>query len=102
METPKTFKELFKGTGIEPTTDENGIVHYNFTATLKKEPIVFSEEEYREHVGYLIKQAYAEGHARYKKCSEWELEAKAETYADDVLNGTPVQVYFNNPNNKDY
>lgn len=35
MEKKKTFKELFAGTGIEPTTDENGGVHYNFNATLK-------------------------------------------------------------------
>jgi hypothetical protein len=35
----KTFKELFAGTGIEPTTDENGGVHYKFNATLKKEPM---------------------------------------------------------------
>jgi hypothetical protein len=34
MEKKKTFKELFAGTGIEPTTDENGGVHYNFNATL--------------------------------------------------------------------
>jgi len=32
---PKTFEELFAGTGIEPTKDENGGVHYNFKATLK-------------------------------------------------------------------
>lgn len=32
---PKTFAELFAGTGIEPTKDENGGVHYNFNATLK-------------------------------------------------------------------
>jgi hypothetical protein len=31
----KTFKELFAGTGIEPTTNENGGVDYNFNATLK-------------------------------------------------------------------
>ena len=30
-----TFKELFAGTGIEPTTNENGGVHYEFNATLK-------------------------------------------------------------------
>jgi hypothetical protein len=35
MKKKKTFKELFAGTGIEPTTDENGGVHYNFNATLK-------------------------------------------------------------------
>ena len=38
QETPKTFKELFANTGIKPTTDANGIVHYNFKATLKDEP----------------------------------------------------------------
>jgi hypothetical protein len=34
MEKKKTFKELFAGTGIEPTTNENGGVDYNFKATL--------------------------------------------------------------------
>jgi hypothetical protein len=38
MEPPKTFKELFSGTGIEPTTDESGNTNYNFKATLKEEP----------------------------------------------------------------
>ena len=37
MKKKKTFKELFAGTGIEPTTDENGGVHYNFNTTLKNE-----------------------------------------------------------------
>ena len=36
---PKTFKELFTGTGIEPTTDKDGGVHYNFKAKLKNEPM---------------------------------------------------------------
>jgi len=36
MKKKKTFKELFAGTGIEPTTNENGGVDYNFNATLKK------------------------------------------------------------------
>lgn len=39
QETPKTFKELFSNTGIEPTTDENGNTHYNFKATMKQETI---------------------------------------------------------------
>ena len=39
MEKKKTFKELFAGTGIEPTTNENGGVDYNFNATLKKEQL---------------------------------------------------------------
>jgi hypothetical protein len=34
MKKKKTFKELFAGTGIEPTTNENGGVDYNFKATL--------------------------------------------------------------------
>jgi hypothetical protein len=38
METPKTFKELFANTGIEPTTDESGNTHYNFKATMKETP----------------------------------------------------------------
>ena len=39
MKKKKTFKELFAGTVIEPTTNENGGVEYNFNATLKKEPM---------------------------------------------------------------
>ena len=42
MEKKKTFKELFAGTGIEPTTNENGGVDYNFNATLKKEQLTGS------------------------------------------------------------
>ena len=48
QETPKTFKELFANTGIKPTTDANGIVHYNFKATLKEKPKqerMYSEED---------------------------------------------------------
>ena len=42
MKKKKTFKELFAGTGIEPTTNENGGVDYNFNATLKKEQLTGS------------------------------------------------------------
>ena len=46
---PKTFEELFAGTGIEPTKDENGGVHYNFNATLKNEPMkLYTEEQLQE------------------------------------------------------
>ena len=41
--TPKTFKELFDNTGIEPTTDESGNIQYNFKATMK-EGIDFEKE----------------------------------------------------------
>lgn len=36
---PKTFKELFANTGIEPKTDESGNTHYNFKATKKQETL---------------------------------------------------------------
>ncbi len=38
METnkPKTFSELFKGTGIEPQTDKEGNITWNFKATKKE------------------------------------------------------------------
>ena len=39
----KTFKELFAGTGIEPTTNENGGVDYNFNATLKTNAEAFDK-----------------------------------------------------------
>jgi len=39
MEKKKTFEELFAGTGIEPTTDKDGGVYYNFKAKLKNEPM---------------------------------------------------------------
>ena len=48
METPKTFKELFANTGIEPTTDESGNTHYNFKATMKEEPKQETLEKYIE------------------------------------------------------
>lgn len=34
-EKPKTFKELFKGTGIEPKEDSNGRITFSFIATKK-------------------------------------------------------------------
>jgi len=46
---PKTFEELFAGTGIEPTKDENGGVHYNFNATLKNKPMkLYAENQLQE------------------------------------------------------
>jgi hypothetical protein len=34
-ETPKTFSELFKNTGIEPKEDINGNITYSFKAVKK-------------------------------------------------------------------
>ena len=49
MEKKKTFKELFAGTGIEPTTNENGGVDYNFNATLKNKPMkLYTEEQVKD------------------------------------------------------
>ena len=60
--TPKTFKELFANTGIEPTIDENGNTHYHFKAIRKKEhkeePSEFEitpEFTYGKEVGKTIK-----------------------------------------------
>lgn len=60
--TPKTFKELFANTGIEPTTDENGNTHYHFNVIRKKEhkeePSEFEitpEFTYGKEVGKTIK-----------------------------------------------
>jgi hypothetical protein len=60
--TPKTFKELFANTGIEPTIDENGNTHYHFNAIRKKEhkeePSEFEitpEFTYGKEVGKTIK-----------------------------------------------
>jgi hypothetical protein len=46
--TPKTLKELFANTGIEPTTDENGNTHYHFNAIRKKEPKQVKDLSYWE------------------------------------------------------
>jgi len=43
---PKTFKELFANTGIEPTTDESGNMQYNFKATIKQETLEEVAESY--------------------------------------------------------
>jgi hypothetical protein len=54
QETAKTFKELFANTGIEPTTNENGNIQYNFKATIKEK----SKQETLEEVA----KSYSERH----------------------------------------
>jgi len=56
-EEPKTFKELFANTGIEPTTDENGNVHYNFKATIKEEPTIVRLPTYYESKQETLEEA---------------------------------------------
>jgi len=48
QETPKTFKELFANTGIEPITDESGNIQYNFKATMKEKTKQETLEEVAE------------------------------------------------------
>lgn len=51
---PTTLKELFEGTEIEPTIDENGVTHYNFTAksnfTAKKKEIPTADVFYNDNL----------------------------------------------------
>lgn len=61
QETPKTFKELFANTGIKPTTDANGIVPYNFKATLKDEPKQETLEEAAEKYANELPEPYNYG-----------------------------------------
>jgi hypothetical protein len=55
---PKTFKELFAGTGIEPTTDKDGGVHYNFKATLKNKTMKTAMQELIFHIAYMERRKY--------------------------------------------
>jgi len=48
---PKTFKELFANTDIEPTVDASGNIKYNFKAIKKEEPCTCTDE----CLGYLTK-----------------------------------------------
>lgn len=78
-QTPKTFKELFANTGIEPTTDESGNVHYNFKATLKEEPKQDLEKEMFE----LEQELDIPSHLRWhnsKPKKETTLEEAAERF----------------------
>lgn len=54
---PQTFKELFEGTGIEPTKDKEGNEHYNFKA-VKKDSNYFTPSIEDIRVGYECEVAY--------------------------------------------
>lgn len=49
---PKTLKELFVNTGIEPTIDKNGNTHYHFKAIHKKEHKEESKQETLEEASW--------------------------------------------------
>ena len=90
--TPKTFKELFANTGIEPTTDENGNTHYHFNAIRKKEhkeePSEFEitpEFTYGKEVGKTIKI----------KATINSIETEQETLEEAVNAFKKTNVYTN-------
>jgi hypothetical protein len=82
QETPKTFKELFANTGIEPITNENGNIQYNFKATIKEKP---KQETLEEVAQWVINNRYAKSELEkvsdfemyntiIDKCSKWQAE----------------------------
>jgi hypothetical protein len=90
--TPKTFKELFANTGIEPTIDENGNTHYHFNAIRKKEhkeePSEFEiipEFTYGKEVGKTIKI----------KATINSIETEQETLEEAVNAFKKTNVYTN-------
>lgn len=78
METPKTFKELFSGTGIEPTTDESGNTHYNFKATMKEEPKQTAVEWLAEQM------LWNEFHNPYLDQAK-EMEKQHKGYSEEIV-----------------
>ncbi len=62
---PKSFKELFANTGIEPTTDEDGNINYNFKATMKEEPNQELVNQLAEQIAYKFKLPKQETTADY-------------------------------------
>lgn len=72
-EGPKTFKELFANTGIEPITDESGNIHYNFKATMKEEPkqeihVIEALKDISNHLDKM--NARAEQHAALEEAAK--------------------------------
>lgn len=77
---PKTFKELFKGIGIEPTTNTDGSIHYNFKA-MKKDDKYFTPSIEDIRVGY--EYEYFDPYATIKGDSEWQVRK---------FNGKEIQI----------
>jgi hypothetical protein len=82
QETPKTFKELFANTGIEPTTNENGNIQYNFKATIKEkskqetlEEVAKNYANYNEQINKAVQEAVKFGYklGQEKSYSEEEV-----------------------------
>jgi hypothetical protein len=105
MKTPKTFKELFANTGIEPTTDESGNTHYNFKAVMKEEPKQeLKEETTSEGFHRIYKETdYREfDFVSFKIGVEWQQERsyseqEVELIANEMVNWTIDNIGNPNP-----
>ena len=94
QETPKTFKELFANTGIEPKTDENGNIQYNFKATMKEEP---KPETLEEAADKFVKDWFLTGDKTtevFKAGAKWQAE---RMYSEEEVLGILFKhtEYFN-------
>jgi hypothetical protein len=83
-EEPKTFKELFANTGIKPTTDEKGNIHYNFKATIKQETLedainIYSNE-YNDEISEIVKDAIKFG-AKWQQERSYSEEDMKKAYS---------------------
>lgn len=98
METPKTFKELFANTGIEPTTDESGNTHYNFKATLKEEP---KQGTMSEAIKQVIDKHLKKDRTCTNNCSDvcgecQIFEPKQETLEEDLDEIKNIRLWLKN------
>jgi hypothetical protein len=87
-EEPKTFKELFANTGIEPTTDESGNIQYNFKATMKEEPKqeTLDLEFYKKIVHYQVLIVNNKGEKlAFKQNDKWTINASTEEILDQIF-----------------
>jgi hypothetical protein len=107
---PTTFKELFANTGIEPTTDENGNIQYNFKATMKEEPkqncvncnqliskygcACGKQEEHPKQI-----KCYC-GHTSYCDCSPLEEPKQEENEIIDISDHDGIGNAVDNLNNE--
>jgi hypothetical protein len=90
QETPKTFKELFANTGIEPITDESGNIQYNFKATMKEKTKQETLEEVAEKEASLFYEKGSLDWNKYRQVfiegAKWQQERSySEEEVLDIL-----------------
>ena len=98
QETPKTFKELFANTGIKPTTDANGIVHYNFKATLKDEPKQETLEEVAKKI-YGSEELKDVEYYAFINGAKWQQEQDKKRYSEEEVETIARDAYSMGRNN---